>query len=333
MARQSSKKGQALGHRDIIQARLGLELLRSGSLMPSSKIYSDFYEGHISRSSLHKTLKRDRDLLASEGIYLEEVQEGTAKSWRLDADKMNRRTVFIDDSRDKEAQGFAVLLRALLSDPELPNRRDLGFAIARMARRTGAGTKLNAPHRYSPNAQEFLPVFAQARYERRPVEMAYQAKADAKPEKRTLKVYGLFTLTDQIYVVGLRVKTGAPDEVRTFNLERVTDAQISDVPKGSYEIPEDFDIEVFRKLPFEIGSEAPFSATFYFQRGVKDNLDSSIKRRSTFVTHQGGSGEVTFNEVRNVDEAARWAIRNRAIPLNPPELVERWESILEEERS
>lgn len=367
MARQSSKKGQTLGHRDITRARVAFRFLDSSTALNTDYIYDHFYKGSVTKTSLHKTLKRDRDELASEGIYLVEEQDGTAKKWRLDeqrtrSDKILSKRPAIPSDDELLARGFtksdidklkiieeyeknlddaaciyATLMRALLDDPQTTNPRDLGFAIARLALGTGRGTGGVAPQKAPSEGGRHLSYFTKARYERKPIKMMYRAKADDAPIERVLKVYGLFTFQDGIYVVGSRSKKDEADSIRTFNLERVEGEPIILEDEPTYEIPADFSVDKYRKLPFEIGpgdSEGrSINVTFYFQRGVKESLPDRIKKRDSFKTHQGGSAELTLDGVRDIDRAARWAITIGAIPLDPPELVSKWEELLEEARS
>ncbi len=111
MARQSSKKGQTLGHRDITRARVAFRFLDSSTALNTDYIYDHFYKGSVTKTSLHKTLKRDRDELASEGIYLVEEQDGTAKKWHLDeqrtrSDKILSKRPAIPSDDELLARGF-----------------------------------------------------------------------------------------------------------------------------------------------------------------------------------------------------------------------------------
>lgn len=330
MARQSSTKGQTLGHRDITQARLALAFLGSKSL-DAKTIYRNYYEPTVTESSFHKTFKRDCEALEREGIHLIATANGTAKLWRLDRARTS--SASFDQDMDDDARVYATLCRSLLDDPETADRRDLGFAIARLALGTGGGSGTTGPR---PNLASDYPClldFARGLHERKPIMIKYKSLGDGRAVTRTLEVYGMFTLEDRVYAVALRRKEGAEPSIRTFFLGRVEEAQVLD-DEPCYAIPRDFSVENYRKLPFQIPKpgceEEPYAATFYFQRYVRSKLPASAESNGTVTRRQGGSAEFTCRDVCNTDEAARWCIANGAIPLSPQTLVDNWEEKLKE---
>lgn len=324
MVRHSPKKGDHLDHRDLKRTRLALAFLAGGTLR-ASEIGQRYYQG-LAPASLHKTFKRDREELEGEGIFLKESTHGTSKSWALDSVRSTPKPPKDERSLEESSKILGVLMRPLVGDPETANHKTLGLAIARLSLSSGAGTGISAPATTDCDP-EVLSRFAMALHERKPLEIEYEAATEQRASRRELRPYGLFSLGGSTYAVAMRKKPGEKDAVRTFNLSRVTRAEVL-VDESSYEIPDGFSIEDWRLLPFEIGSERPQDATFYVPRARVANLPGATRNRGTRECHKGGSVLWTC-PMRNTGAAAKWAIENGLIPQSPDGLVRAWAAMLE----
>ena len=161
---------------------------------------------------------------------------------------------------------------------------------------------------------------------RKPVSIAYQSLTDDEPVRRTMCVWGLFSIGDTTYAVGPRTKAGAELAMRTYNLSRATSAEVLG-REPSYEIPEDFRVSDWRLLPFEIGIDH-VPATFHVPQQALSGFLQLARRRGT-VSADADGGSRWEIVARDVKGCARWAIAAGIYPLAPASLVEAWESLLE----
>ena len=231
--------------RGQVQCRILLDLM-GGEHISSEAIRQRYYQD-LSTSSFHKTFQRDRAALEAEGIHLVERTHGLAKTWTLDAKwtLADMTSVSAEDARV-----VAALLRLAASDPSVPHHGTLGEAVARIGLSSCAG-----PMQESQGSREPSPTLAtilEGIGRRKPVSIAYQSLTDDEPVRRTMCVWGLFSIGDTTYAVGPRTKAGAELAMRTYNLSRATSAEVLG-REPSYEIPEDFRVSDWRLLPFEIG--------------------------------------------------------------------------------
>lgn len=319
MARKPSGGERRLDYRDESQLSLAQALLDGAELRKQSLcegLYSDMSEG-----SFHKTFKRDRDALADQGIYVVERRDGTAKRWRLD----RRRTLAnLGAIADDDARALAVLLRAAASDPAYAAGGALGQAAARIGRELGEPEQANS----APCSPETLAVVTDSLRRHLPCELIYRSLADEEPTRRLMRPYGLFELAGSTYLVGLRERGGTEPAVRTLNLGRVDSANLRpDLP--GYSVPDGFSVEDYRLLPFEIGDERPYRASFRVPREAFASFARAVRRRGELSRKRGGSADYLVH-VRDTSVAAAWAVEVGAIPLAPRPLVSAWTGLLEE---
>ena len=80
-------------------------------------------------------------------------------------------------------------------------------------------------------------------------------------------------------------------------------------------------------LPFEIG-DSRVRVSLYVPRAQTSAFERVVRRRGSIERRRGGS--LVWNGLAaNVQRAASWAVEVGAIPLEPRELVEAWERLLE----
>ena len=321
MAKSSPTKGGHLGHRDLKRTCLALDLM-AGKRMSGATVNQRYY-AELAEGSFHKTFKRDRKELESEGLHLEVESQGTAKEYWLSREKS---LADVPESSEDEFKAVATMLRPLAESPSTPNREALGFAIPRIALSTcaGAGASAGAACGCDP---EILRAVAEGLKRRLPLRVLYKALADGEPAWRELRAYGLFTLMGQTYVVGSRSREGEGDAMRTYNLSRAEKVEI-DEGAQTYQVPSDFNVSDWQLLPFEIGGDY-VRATIYARHQQKDTLVAIAPKTGSLTVKQGGAAEWQ-GIVRNIPAAASWCVSEGFLPLSPPELVSAWQELLEE---
>lgn len=305
--------------RDQVQCRILLDLM-GGEHISSEAIRQRYYQD-LSTSSFHKTFQRDRAALEAKGIHMVERTHGLAKTWTLDT---KRTLADMTSVSTEDARVVAALLRLAASDPSVPHHGTLGEAVARIGLSSCAG-----PMQESQGSREPSPTLAtilEGIGRRKPVSIAYQSLTDDEPVRRTMCVWGLFSIGDTTYAVGPRTKAGAELAMRTYNLSRATSAEVLG-REPSYEIPEDFRVSDWRLLPFEIGIDH-VPATFHVPQQALSGFLQLARRRGTMSADADGGSRWEI-VARDVKGCARWAIAAGIYPLAPASLVEAWESLLE----
>ena len=320
MARRKPKARETKVRRDVLRCRLALDLM-AGSQISAATIRERYYKD-VTDASFHKTFKRDRQALELQGIYLLERNQGPAKMWSLDTTRTFASATLVSPA---ETRQLAAMLRPLVTDPANPCPHDLGCAISRMSLGTGSVAS-GASQAHMDCDPAIVAEVAAAIHLRRPVLLSYQSLADKQPVQRELHGWGLFALGGSMYVVGARGRAGQPDAIRTYNLARAVAARVAS-DATSYEIPEDFSVEDWRLLPFEIGTQPACLATMYVPRTQAPAFLEAARKRGEIIRKQGGSIEWNVM-VRDTMAAARWAIEVGIIPLSPSALVETWESLI-----
>lgn len=322
MSRTSPMKGKNLGHREYIRCRLIFDFFNNSPI--SSRDLSEKYYGELSQESFHKTFKRDREALEKEGVYLIERKDGQAKSWSLDKKRSLADTSTI--SKD-ERRGWALLLRSAQSSPHTAQKNALGSAIARIGQ-IGSGGLWQLPT-LPPNCKkEVLATFLEALEMRKPINLTYTSAKETKATERIFYPYGTFSLARNVYAVGLRKRDGAPDALRTLNLERVKGAAILE-NEPIYTIPSTFKIADYQYLPFEIGDEAEQTIRLYVDKDVLNTFKDEVKKRGSLQINDDGSATWS-GSMKNLEMAAMWSAGVGAIPLAPTALVEAWKKLLSE---
>lgn len=306
--------------RDQVQCRLAVDLL-SGEHLSSETVRRRYYQD-LSDASFHKTFKRDRAALESEGIWTTERSRGVSKSWELDSGRSLADTGSLSA---EDAVVAATLLRTAADDPAVPSHGILGEAVARIG--LGPCSDPAQASRPAPEPSPALPAILDGMRLRRPVALTYQSLSDDAGARRVMQVWGLFSIGNATYAVGPRTKAGAEDAMRTYNLSRATSAKVlADEP--TYDVPDDFRVSDWRLLPFEIGDDM-VDATFHIPRMVMGGFRRAARRRGTVVANEDGSATWKIC-VRDVPACARWAVAEGIYPLEPRPVVSAWEGLLGE---
>ena len=282
--------------RRILSMAIGL--MNARRPRSTTEIRHDFYP-EMADAAFKKAFKRDRERLETCGIHLREAgRVDRVATWCVDeeASFATEGALSPDD-----ALTLDFLLAPLASDPTFPYARDLRVALAKIDR----GFDGSSLAQVSPEARmrnNYLTRIEESLLERRMIEIEYK-RADGSRTKRALAPYGLFTLNGKNYMVAARSGASDGEPPHTYNLDRVQ--SLKELHGSSFELPVDFDVRDFIRLPFQIG-EIVCDGTFL------DPTSSSTQ------THT----------VADIGDACAWAISEGLIPLSPPELRSLWKSRL-----
>ena len=129
-----------------------------------------------------------------------------------------------------------------------------------------------------------------------------------------------------IYVVCARIDDAGeliPDSERTYRIDRIDSARR--IEHIVFEIPAGFDVNAFRKLPFQIGPSA-IDCTFSIPEQLSGSFPALTCGKGSFEE----DGLIWHIDAADLDSAAAWAIAYGIRPLAPEELVSAWRARLSE---
>ncbi|MDO4536571.1 MAG: WYL domain-containing protein [Coriobacteriales bacterium] len=272
-----------------------IALVNATRPLTTTELRRDLYP-ELSDAAFQKSFARDRAKLASTGLVMVKAKEskrGEDASWMVDDENS-----FVEENALSHADALTLdfLLLPMASDPDYPYAHDLQVALAKIDRSFDGSSNISVP----PSARtrnNNLARIEDCLSHQHAVRLRYM-RADGSVVERTLAPYGFFTLRDTTYLVAARagddfIENEAP---HTYNLDRVQ--SVRELARVRYEIPVDFDVRDFKKLPFQLG-DIEYSAVF-------QNVLSGIKRSEP---------------VHDTGIAAAWAIAHGVIPLEPKDLV------------
>lgn len=282
------------------------------------------------RDSRVKAFNRDRDTLASLGVFIrEESGCSTAKNeqrrWEIDRSSTHADVRGLSPYDAEEAVTAIDQVFALHAAD--PTRWPLQMARTKLCEVARIDPRTQTPRGGQTSAD--LANLWSAFSRRRPAVFAYR---DARGEERThtVDLYGIFELGRHVYLVG---RDHAADDLRTFRTDRVVSAKKSPDSSKPYRIPEEFDIAGFQFLPFDFSRNDPVQAQFRFSTGVgKHEVEFITKGRGRILEHEDGSRDWMV-DVRDLDAAARFALELAHAGLTvlaPAELTNRVSQYVEQ---
>lgn len=309
---------------DAVHRILNLLFVLNASRIPlsTSQILDDEELGYSSsnRESAMKQFKRDRQKLEKLGIVVIEVKEPGASereesSWAIDQERTHAvpRLITADD-----ADLLASALADHLSLPGLPYRLPLERITAKLTSSRGL-TPPDLPESSERANDSVLESVWTAFSLRLKLTFEYE-NARGEATKRTVCVYGLFSIKGVSYLVGLDEKSA---QIRTFRIDRIKRAW---KPKGVYAIPADFDVTDFLFFTFDFEDALSTPAAFLFPPTVP-------QAEIAAVTHGRGAlsaavGGVRWDiDVRDLDAAAGFCLEHAQMgmmPLEPQHLIDCW---------
>lgn len=300
------------------QANLAMSFANASAPLSSEAIHRGFYQG-LKDASFNSAFRRDREDLALGGFGIRMVPDtGPKPRWELDPDSLATgpslnpyEVLFID-----------TLCQPLLQDGSFPLRDSLVVALAKVRGSFSGLQVLRIQGRDASNSH--LNVLMGGFSRRQALDATY-VDAQGLESRRTLEVLGAFAFEGRTYLVCRVAKGKGEGSLRTFLLDRFRKVKPLG-REGAYEIPGDFDVEDFKKLPFQMG-ETRYRGVFR----LSSNVDASVRRR---VEHQGRHRAEESDDwvvsVADTDRAARWCIAEGVIPLAPQDLIDAYRGILGE---
>ncbi|MBQ6394859.1 MAG: WYL domain-containing protein [Atopobiaceae bacterium] len=288
--------------------------------LATARIMHDFY-ADLSDSNAEKTFQRDRLMLAMTGIHVESVTNAYGEpAWRLS----DRSLAQVSALSPSDASVLRLICRRFLGDPSFPYPGELQMALAKIDRSFDAVIPVTPVSVLEPS--EELVNLRAAWEAKRAVDVEYVDAKGARSERR-IAPYGFFSLSGHLYVVcdGLDEEGRAQNRIRTFRTDRF--AKVSKPLDVGYVIPEDFFVDDYRLLPFQIG-ETQLDISFSVP-------DEQLDRTRRITLGKGDwsraeSGSVWTVPCSDVDAAVRWAVLNGLVPNAPQSFVDAWRGSLEE---
>lgn len=302
---------------------LAVKFFGSSRAIPSSTIAADLYPD-LDERSFGRQYLRDRELLTTLGLHVCQVDDnGSDTLWTVDESAS-----YVEGSglTPEDARMLYVLCHDLTFDHSFAYRDELRIALAKIAQ-IYRGITIARSDTTSAREHKLLSLLVGCLNNRRAIEVTY-TDAQGATSERQLALLGSFGLRDHTYFVASRVEkdgTLVPDSIRTYRLDRFDKAR--ELRGCTYEIPLDFAVSDYERLPFQIGDfvgEARFS--------LPAELGSELTHATSCSGRVTEEGEPAVWTVfySDLQAAASWAIGAGIVPLKPAELVECYRATLEQ---
>lgn len=296
---------------------LAIVLINANRPLLTSEIRGEVYPD-LSTAVFRKTFQRDRERLALCGMALRNGKKACDEStWLIDEESSlaNR-----DALTSEEALTLDLLLAPLASDPSIPYAQDLRMALAKIDRSFDD----SATHVYLPpearQRNNSLTRVEGALAARHAITVRY-VRSDESETNRTLAPYGLFHFRGDAYLVAAKMDDGVvcDEPPHTYKLGRMHG--VREIARLSYEIPADFDVRDYVKLPFQMG-EASCEAVFEAQDDMREDVLAALASYES--VHRDSDPRRLRTWISDVRIAASWAIAEGVVPIEPSTLVEEW---------
>jgi len=211
-------------------------------------------------AAFFRMFERDKKDLTRMGFAIESDTEG---NYRLNARESFATAIELTPA---EAATVRIASAALLGDPSFPFAGDLRLALAKVT--AEVGTRGSAPAAAcladeEPQAQgDAVAVLSAAATAGKRVRFGYTNSMGVSAPHE-IEPYGLFLHDGRWYAVGRDV---ALDEVRTYTVARISElaAEGARPETPDFERPQDFDISLYARLPFQFGKGESFEALLRF---------------------------------------------------------------------
>ena len=307
-------------------ATLALLFMNARHAIPTSELLATAYPD-LSRDSAERAFGRDRARLRDCGIEVvaARLADGT-EAYEVDEDASFARAGSLTA---RDALVLDMACRPLLDDPSFPHASELRLALAKVNRGFAAPTGVGGPAGATPSAAGGSGPLGTVRsclVAGHACHISYRDAAGRHTE-RDIAPFGLFGLRGTVYVVAAAVEGDVIDEgrIRTYNSTRILAARER---RGvRFEVPDDFYVEDFVRLPFQIGPTTT-RATMLVPTGREQDVRREVRGRGSLLRADGRL-ELSV-DVSDVGAAARWAAALGLVPLEPGELVSAWEETLSE---
>ena len=298
---------------------LALDFMSAATPIPSSEIARAHYAG-LSPDSFRRAFSRDREVLAACGVAVVERRQGGEESlWAADAERSFARGAELAPT---DAAALELACRPLVDDPSFPLADELRLALAKISR--AFSETLAVGRVRDGGASRALGTLRSCMTSGTAVRAAYVDARGSRSE-RTLAPYGFFSLRGSLYLVAARLDDEAnPGTVRTYRVDRFASAR--PVEGMRFSVPDDFSVEDWRKLPFQMG---PVAYEGRFEVPAEDEPD--VRRAAGAQGSFSDDGDRLLWAVDASDEraAARWAVATGLRPVDPASLAPAWREVLE----
>jgi len=269
------------------------------------------------------------------------TRPGGAQRWRIRPGELPRKVAL------RRTQAYAILAARRLFEPMRGSTlfEEIDFAVNRLmafAQRPGRGPNAGladarleerflylpfAPKDYAEKTEELDDLF-QAVSDLRPLTLSYRGAGKKKEERITIYPYAMVLHRDSIYCVGFH--TGH-DEVRTFLLDRMRDTECS--TGARFELPDTFNVDDY--FQGELGiwrSRKRRRVVIEFDALAAEYIKMRKVHASQKLTGVTGGGVRLTMVVGDLTQLVSWILEwgPRARVIEPPELVERVQSELQE---
>ena len=289
--------------------------------LSSSEIARDHYPG-LSPDSFRRAFARDREMLADCGVSVVERRRGGDESlWEADEGLSFARGAELDPT---DAAALELACRPLVADPSFPLASDLRLALAKVSR--AFSETLAVGRVRTPGASRALGTLRTCLTKGIAAQVTYVDARGSRSE-RTLAPYGFFGLRGCLYLVAARLDEGGTpveESIRTYRVDRFSDAR--PLEGTHFSVPDDFSVEDWRRLPFQIGGEKT-DVTFLVPAEREQDVRRASLGQGSFVKKDGGLHWSVG--ACSIDEAASWAVAEGVFPVFPKALVDAWTAKLE----
>ncbi|MDR1775375.1 MAG: WYL domain-containing protein [Actinomycetes bacterium] len=301
----------------------------------ADEVRSSIYPTSPNTDAADKMFARDRELLQSAGLAIAGDNRGI---YRLVTDASYCEPITLDAD---EAAALVLAGFALLDEPLFPLPLALRLALTKLSgllgtaaagdggvlRRLAGTARLTAGDDEAAAGVIMPETLLRAVSERRVLTMRYvpapagtagvasavtdtdrvqSSDSPARPTDtaaaaiRTVEPYGLFLLGARWYFVA---RDCVRDGVRTYCLARVRELSVGD-KAGAFQIPDDFDVRDWARLPFEIGTEPTRRVTLLIPAGHVADISGLTRGRGSLSTAPAGEpdGDGT------ADDAMEWTV-------------------------
>lgn len=296
-------------------ASLALELINARRPLDAAYLRSHIYP-ELGQASFLIAIARDCDRLALCGIH---VVKGKDATWQID-----EKSSYVSDATlaRSEALELQTLLSPLVENEGFAWRDELRLALLKIDRSFDAEPLVQISS--VPKAPSRAGTILRSAYAAHSlVELAY-TDAAGKESTKVLAPYGFFSLHGMAYCVAAEAADGELASPKTYRISRMKKPRM--LKGGTFEIPDDFDIEEFIHLPFQIGP-AKGIGSFRAKRPAQDLL-SLMKAQGRVRAEEAGSF-VWEVPVASWEDAASWGIAEGLLALAPAELRDAAKKCLE----
>ncbi len=283
-----------------------------------SEVKRDLY-AELGDGAFRKAFVRDRERLSAAGLVLRNGPRiDNETTWETDEESSFARESLLTR---QDALTLDLLLLPLASDPSFPYGRDLRMALTKIDRSFDGSSTVSIPSAARQRDTRLTSV-EECLARRQVIRMTYE-RADGTVTNREVAPYGLFSLNSNNYLIAARIDDDEVQDPHTYNLSRIQRMQV--VRRRTYEVPDDFDIRDFIRLPFQIGATSG-TAEFEIPADVLREVRPRVAGHGTWVRHGDSARFIT--DYSDIDSAASWAVAEGAIPVSPRELVDAWREVL-----